>query len=141
MSAWRRVALEKLPECRELIEKADSIGLLWAYIWFEFENAHSKPKNEDLISRFYEYALWCMVESNNADIQTSAFVSFYEHLPVVESVRKDMANHLTRDDFFAVKEAFKYFLSEKEYAELQKEFLKESEKRFEAALKKKRGKK
>jgi hypothetical protein len=135
------MALEKLPECGEQIAKADCMGVFWADIWYAFEDAHSKPKNEDFVSRVYEYASWCMEESNDADIQKSALANFYEYLPVVEAVRKDMANHLTQDDFSGVKEAFKYFLSEKEYAQLEKEFLEKSTKRLEGALKKKRVKK
>jgi hypothetical protein len=45
-------------------------------------------------------------------------VSFYEELPTDDKARKDMANHLTREDFFGLKDVMKYHLLGAEYAKL-----------------------
>lgn len=39
MSAWRRVAIEKLPRHRQLIEHARGVGMLWVDLWLEFVHA------------------------------------------------------------------------------------------------------
>lgn len=40
MSTWRRIAIEKLPECGRAIEAADSVGYMWIEVGFEFAQAH-----------------------------------------------------------------------------------------------------
>ena len=134
MSAWRKVAIEKLPEFRESIESAETPGMLWIDLLLKFEDAYREPADQDLAHRIYEYAGWCLAGSNNQDIQTSAALHFYEHLPTNEKIRRDMANHLTREEFFGLKEIFKYHLTEGEYEELEEEFLKQSSQRSKTAL-------
>jgi len=134
VSAWRRVAIEKLPEFREIIEAAETIGMLWIDLWLKFEDTYEQPVDQDLARRVYEYAAWCLIESGDQDIQTTAALYFYEDLPTNEKTRRDMANHLTREEFFGLTEIFKYHLAEGEYEELEKEFLKQSEERSKRAL-------
>jgi hypothetical protein len=58
MSAWRREALHRLPECRRVIEAAENPMALWIELLDECGGAY-KEQNEDLIRRFYDYARWC----------------------------------------------------------------------------------
>ena len=134
MSAWRRVAIEKLPEFREIIEAAETPGMLWIDLLVRFEGAYQEPADQDLAHRVYEYAGWCLTKSKDQDIETAAALSFYEHLPLNKKIRKDMANHLTREVFLGLKEVFKYHLAEGEYEEMEQEFLKQSAQRSKWAL-------
>jgi hypothetical protein len=43
MSAWRRVAAEKLPKQRELIQRSERVGMLWIDLWLRFMDAHQEP--------------------------------------------------------------------------------------------------
>ena len=134
MSAWRKVALEKLPEFRKIIDAAETPGMLWIDLLLKFEDAYEEPVDQALVRRVYQYASWCLAGSKNQDIQTAAALHFYEHLPTNEKIRRDMANHLTREEFFGLTEIFKYHLAEGEYEELEKEFLKQSGQRSKRAL-------
>jgi len=138
MSAWRRVALAKMPKCRRQIEKADNIMMLWIDLWLEFERAYQGTMDEELIASVYSYASWCLAHSNNSDLQTAAIVRFYEHLPRNEAIRKDLPNRLTRADFLGLKEVFKYFLSEEEHREFVSEFLEQADRRLTQAFAKKK---
>jgi hypothetical protein len=53
MSAWRREALQRLPECRQLIETADNPMALWIELHGACQDAYKK-QDEDLIRRFYD---------------------------------------------------------------------------------------
>ena len=134
MSAWRRVALEKLPEFRKIIEAAETPGMLWIDLRLKFEDAYKEPVDQDLAHRVYEYAGWCLAESKDQDIETAVALTFYEHLPINKKIRRDMANHLTRESFLGLKEVFKYHLAEGEYEEMEQEFLKQSAQRSREAL-------
>jgi len=127
VSAWRRVAIEKLPEFRHIIEAAETAGMLWIDLSLKFEDAYEEPVNQDLAHRVYAFAAWCVAESNDQDIQTAAALTFYEHLPINKKIRRDMANHLTHEEFFGLKELFQYHLAEGEHEEMEQEFLEQSE--------------
>ena len=70
MSAWRKIAIENLPQHRELIDHSESVGMLWVDLWLIFVNAHRPPADESTIKGVYEFASWCMAKSGNADIET-----------------------------------------------------------------------
>ena len=76
MSAWRRVAIEKIPRYRMLIEHSESIGMLWVDLWCRFVRAHSDPIDEELIGQIYDYASWCAA-SPDPDTRTAGVLSFY----------------------------------------------------------------
>jgi hypothetical protein len=122
MSAWRRVAIAKVPQLRTLIEQAESVGMLWIDLYIKFEMAHHPPPDETLIAGVYDYASWCLIRAHNDDIATSAIVSFYEHLPRDAEVRKQLHRWLSVEDFEGMKEVFRYHLSEEEHAEFVRQF-------------------
>ncbi len=123
MSAWKRIALEKLPEYRGLIETADTPMALWIELNSEFE----RVSDENLIRRFFEYARWCMQSPGQgnylSDAGTAAVCAFYEHLPRHSGIRRELPRWLTREEFASLREAFRYHLSEQEFSEFEAEFL------------------
>ncbi len=127
MSAWKRVALEKLPEYRGVIDNVDSPMALWVELSFHFQQACETAAPDNLIRRFYEYARWCLQSpgtgSELSDAGTAAICAFYEHLPKIPAARRDLARWLTGAEFSDLRDAFHYHLSEQEFAEFEAEFL------------------
>ena len=128
MSAWKRIALEKLPECRQVIESADNPMALWIELQLKFEEVYVDGyRDEDLIRRFFEYARWCIKCPGDAqylsDAGTAAICVFYEHLPERGVIRRDLPRWITREEFDNLRETFRYHLSDREFAEFEGEFL------------------
>jgi len=74
MSTWRRIAIEKLPQHRQLIEHSESVGMLWVDLWLKFVHAHRPPFDDATVKAIYEFASWCLAGSKNADIASSTIV-------------------------------------------------------------------
>lgn len=128
MSAWKRVALEKLPEYRLHIDAADSPMALWIELRLKFEEAYRvATPNKDLIGRFYEYARWCLQSPGKggylSDTGTAVACAFYEDLPQNDAIRRDLPRWLSQDEFAELREVFRYHLSEPEFADFEAEFL------------------
>lgn len=131
MSAWKRVALEKLPEYRHLIETADTPGQLWVRLSDAFLAAYEPEVLDDgLIRRFFEYARWCCAspgtENYLSEAGTAAVYGFYEHLPIHEKIRRDLSRRISQTEFNALEGVFRYLPSEKEFAAFKIEFFRES---------------
>lgn len=127
MSAWRREALQHLPECRPVIESAKTPMTLWIELLGGCEDAYKKS-DEDLIRRFYDFARWCW-QSPSTDVRTAVACAFYEHLPTTPILRRDMPRRFGRAAFTELRDVFCYHLSSDEAAALEQEFLK-AEQRF-----------
>lgn len=126
MSAWRRAALGCLPSRhREAIERNEDVGMLWVDLWLAFTEAHLEPVDEETIRGVYEFAGWCVGESHNDDIQTTAALHFYEHLPTDKRVRERLPEHMTRQEFLGFTDVFKYHLSPEEHDEFVEDFLRQ----------------
>lgn len=123
MSAWRRIAIEKLPVQRDLIARSESVGMLWVDLWCVFVQAHCDPVDEVTIRGVYEFAKWTCAESRDADIATSTCCHFYEHLPLDPKVRERLPRFMSRQEVLGLSEIFKYHLSEDEHRDFMQEFL------------------
>jgi hypothetical protein len=119
MNEWRKNALEKIPSQRELIQsnEIDSIGMLWIELDMLIENKDFESLNE-----IFDYAKWCLEDSDNAEIRTVVLTHFYEHLLEKEHIRKILPNFLTKSDFINLKEVFLYHNTEEDYERHRKEF-------------------
>ncbi|MEN9573847.1 MAG: hypothetical protein RL514_1702 [Verrucomicrobiota bacterium] len=100
---------------------------LWIELHLKFEEAYrAKPPDKNLIRRFYEYARWCLVAPSKggrqSDASTAVLCSFYEHLPLNNSVRRDLPNWLSPEGFEELREVFRYHLSEPEFSDFESEF-------------------
>ena len=130
MSLWRRIAIEKLPELQCKIANGGSAYNVWLELHDEFNRAYSvEPRNESLISRIYEYAVWCSRQPHNADLRTAVTVCFYETLPLDIVVRGDLSRWLSPDEFAALRPVFGYHLSESEIKRLAEDFIAETSRR------------
>ena len=102
MSAWRRQALDQLPECRRIAEAAENPMALWIELSGACEDAYAR-QDEDLIRRFYEYARWCW-KSPSDDVRTAVACAFYEHLPMEPTLRRDLPRRIGRAEFAELRE-------------------------------------
>ena len=100
---------------------------LWIELLGGCEEAYKKS-DEDLIRRFYDFALWCW-QSPSADVRTAVACAFYEHLPATPVLRRDMPRRFGRAAFTELRDVFRYHLSPDEAAAFEREFF-EAEQKF-----------
>lgn len=108
---------------------------LWIELHLKFRDVYrAEIPDDDLIRRFYEYARWCLESPGEggylSDAGTAAVHGFYEDLPQVEAIRRDMSRWLSRDEFMSLREAFRYHLSEEQFTSFELEFLDRIKKGF-----------
>jgi len=125
MSAWRRAALECVPELRQKIEKAETLTYVWIELWLAFVEAYEEPKRDDLIAEIYHFAKWCLA-SKDLEVRSAVWIGFFEHLGsyAIEKgsrsleVVKDMARHISVRQFGSVRVALGYFITAKQLEDL-----------------------
>jgi hypothetical protein len=122
MSAWRRIAIDKLPKQKDLIAKSESVGMLWVDLWCVFLAAHKEPVDEATIRGVYEFAKWTYAESRDAEIATSTCCHFYEHLPLERRVRERLPQYMSRQEILVLSEVFKCHLTPDKHHEFMQEF-------------------
>lgn len=122
MSAWRRIALERLPSLHRVIADAKNYYGLWIELHSAFVKAYDvDPPDVSLIRALYSYASFCLL-SKDGDMSTAVAYCFYEHLPLDPAVRQDVARWLTAEDFEGLRDIFSYHLDPKELELFRKEF-------------------
>ena len=124
MSAWRRVALETLPEFRDAIEQAESPMNLWCELFLRFEDAF-RADDDDSVRRFFRYAEWCSdtAQLRPTDASTAAWCAFYEHLPRVAGLAEQLHRFLPRQRFQRVQDAFRHHTNEQEFTRFRDVYL------------------
>ena len=130
MSAWRRQALDSLPECRRIAETAENPMAFWIELSGACVDASAR-QDEDLIRRFYEYARWCW-KSPSDDVRTAVACAFYEHLPTTPALRRDLPRRIGRAEFAELRDVFRYHLPPDEAAVFDREFLEAKQRFFDA---------
>ncbi|HEY5892307.1 MAG TPA: hypothetical protein VIT91_03660 [Chthoniobacterales bacterium] len=118
MSAWRRQAIEFLPEHKTLIEVCDTPMFLWTELHSIFHKA-SEEENIPLMRSLFGYARWCWHESRSRDTQTAALIGFYENIPSDRNHWWAVAVFVSRPDFAGLEQIFRYFLSDEQYEEFK----------------------
>lgn len=122
MSAWRRKAIELLPEYKALIEGCETPMFLWTELHLAFHRV-AEEENRPLMQRLFDYARWCWLESPSQDTQTAALLGFYENIPSDRRHWWTLATSVARPDFKALEQVFRYFLSEEQFAEFTADYL------------------
>jgi hypothetical protein len=79
MAAWRRRAIEAVPEFRrEISDPRESIYTVWFELLAYTRQAHERD-DRAVLARIYAFADWCLFRSSPA-VRNAVAVSFYEHL-------------------------------------------------------------
>jgi hypothetical protein len=82
MSAWRRKALEALPEEKSVIEEASSPMALWIELHYIFEKLVNEGKESE-VRKLLNYAAWCLSPKSGKlpnDTSTAVVCAFYEDI-------------------------------------------------------------
>jgi hypothetical protein len=128
MARWRSAALERLPELREKIAKAENVMSLWIELHLAFEKAYRDPQNDDLIARIYSYADWCLAARRNDDAShdplTAVIVAFYEDIPTNKPAREDMPRWFSYAEVANNRHVFAYLIGDDEFDALVKHMAK-----------------
>lgn len=126
MSAWRRVALERLPKERwlkKLVGDARTPGGLWLDLVPPFQRYHDKPGGEDFIAGIYQYAAWCLTESQSLHVQIATLDCFFQRLPAYPRIMSALPRYLARGDFLELRAAFqRHPLTDEEFERLAAQF-------------------
>ena len=122
MTTWRQIAIQKVPQHRRLIEESESVGMLWVDLWLIFVAAHRPPVDESTVKGIYEFASWCLTDSDSDEICNSTICHFYETLPTEPLVRQELPKHMSREDFIGMKQVFEYHLTAEEHELFMNEF-------------------
>ena len=124
MSAWRRIAIERLPSLQKEIASADNIHVLWVELRSAMNRVYAQePIDDAVIAAIYGYGSWCLTQARNDGIATAALFGFYEHLPTDPLIRVDVGRWLSVADFDGLRNIFAYHLTPREVNEFAQEFL------------------
>ncbi len=140
MSAWRRKALEQLPQFKGVVEHCQTIFEFWREVWPEFCNAYGEePRNTPVIAGVYEFAFWCWhgsdLKGNNISLITAVFFEFFERIPSDPVRRRDIPNWLCPDEIEVLLAGpFSYGLNPDERELWIKEFRQVKQKRNDAKM-------
>jgi hypothetical protein len=121
MSLWRKTAFERLPELRKLLQKEKTAHSFFGGLVDQLSKAYLQ-KNEDLIRGIYDYAKWCLAaprgKSASDDLLTIVMVSFFEHLPQHEAIRRDIGRWFPKKEIEGMKDFFLYHGTEEQFQEM-----------------------
>jgi len=120
---WRQAAYELLPSFRDLVERAEDVGMLWIELSdLKIEVMDRSPLSDDEVSGLFRFASWCLL-SQDEKCQNAALIEFYEMVPLNPHIRTKLHNHLSVEEFLGLKEIFEYNLSKEEHEKFVGEFM------------------
>lgn len=121
MSAWRKKAIECLPELRKDFEDPEeSIYLVFSAMLSAAIDFH-KENNIDRLQKIYDFAEWCLRQKSN-DLWNAAGVSFYEHLGDRAETRQDIRRWVKPDIYAEIRGLLETRLSNKEMEEMDSNY-------------------
>jgi hypothetical protein len=123
MSQWRRIAIEEVPSCKNMIEQAKNPVALWFDLYSELKHFYAQqPPDKDSIRQIYKFAVWA-ANSRKSSLYlylTDEVWVFFENL-VVECGRgisaemaQDLPIQLPSSLFMREVENFSYLLTDEE---------------------------
>ena len=124
MSAWRRKALELLPQHRTLIEAAESPMALWIELHLRFCD-HVRSGDRAAERAVLEYASWCAHEgagTGPSDTLTAVICAFYENIGGEKELWPRFKEWFQPREFEGLATAFRYFLTGAEFQHLRETF-------------------
>ena len=121
MSAWRKIAIECLPEQKQYFEDPNtSIYTVFNEILLATRQAH---KSNDIaqLKKFYDFAEWCLNQKDK-DLWNAAGVSFYEHLGQQPESLKAMPDWVKPEIYKSVKGLLELFISKEDMERLDNSY-------------------
>jgi hypothetical protein len=119
---WRDLAIQHLPNLREVVLAAEShVDLWWSFKAIVAEAGVSDSRRAEVQS-IYGYAWWCIAESNEPDLVTEVETYFYEDLSVYSDFEEQVPLFVTPVQFERLERSFAYRLTEEEFAEFRSRY-------------------
>ena len=137
MSAWRRKAIELLPEQRVVIDASGNPVALWVELHSLFHYA-VKEEQMDWLGRLFAYADWCWKESRSVDGVNGALIGCYESIPWRKEHWWTAPAFISTPDFYALEDSFRYGLNEEQYQEFSAYYHEGRKKSEKSALKRRK---
>ena len=120
---WRQAAYELLPSFRDLVERAEDVGMLWIELSdLKIDMMDQSPLSDEEVSSLFRFASWCLL-SKDEKCQNAAIIDFYEQLPLNPHIRSKLHHHLSVEHFLGLKEIFEYNLTKEEHEKFVSEFM------------------
>jgi hypothetical protein len=120
---WRELAMEHLPDFRDVILAATSHVDFWWSIKELLSDAGTSEAQRTKVQSIYDYAWWCVALSGNEDLATEVGTYFYEDLSVFSDFGGQVPKFVTLSQFERLEQFFRYCLSDDEYAIFRSRFL------------------
>ena len=117
MSQWRRVANERLPELRNIIDGdfVESPMSLWIELNMKFDDLCKEDMpNLDLIRRVWAYCEWCL-KHPSGDVMTAAALAFCEHLIDNKTRASILPRIMSRSDYLGFRAILLYHNDEERF--------------------------
>jgi len=127
---WRELAIEHLPEFREVILAADShIDLWWSFKGLLDEAAILPEPGVDAsqVKSIYDYAWWCFSCSGDPDMVAEVGTYFYEDLPYYPYYEEQVSLFIDESQFQRLEFVFRYRLSDTEFSDWRSRYLRKRE--------------
>lgn len=124
MSAWRRKAIEAVPQLKSIFEQATGPMEAWIEIRFYFERLDFDADHREVV-RVLDYAKWCVSEASGKlpnDTSTAVCCAFYEHLSEQKESWVRFRSWFSPQEFESLKGVFAYHLTESDMEALNAEF-------------------
>jgi hypothetical protein len=124
MSHWRRLALEEVPTCKQVIEEAENPNALWSALYDELTSL--EPVDSITTNQIYSFAFRCFKNPKCKALCSSVWVFFHYvvggYIVGVETVRDKLPTHLSATDFHYWAKALKDRFPPERYAEATQRF-------------------
>jgi len=121
LSAWRKKAIECLPELRKDFEDPEeSIYLVFSAMLSAAIDFH-KENNIDRLQKIYDFAEWCLRQKSK-DLWNAAGVSFYEHLGDRAETRQDIRRWVKPDIYTEIRGLLEARLNDKEMQQIDSHY-------------------
>lgn len=119
---WQQLALEHLPQSREVVLQAESHVDLWQLLKEVVAEEESTPQRRTEIEAIFRYAWWCVHESGDADLRSEVEAFFYEDLPVYSDLQEKVSAFVTPSQFSQLESAFATRLEEDEFQRFRSDY-------------------
>jgi hypothetical protein len=123
MTPWRELAIQHLPNLREVILAAESHVDLWQCFKELLAEAGVSESRRQEAESIYSYAWWCLAESGDQELSVAVETYFYEDLPVYSDFEEQIPVFIKPSQFQRMERAFAYRLSDEEFEDFRSRFV------------------
>jgi len=122
LEPWQVTALEHLPVYGDLVREATSHVDLWQCFKELVAMTVGNPAELELLRPIFDYAWWCINDSNNQDFVAAIETYFYEDLPIYSDTCWKFQHFIDQKQFTRLRSQFSARISDDEFQSLFVEY-------------------